>query len=267
MKYVKTLMADPATLEGYPGNAKLHAEEDLDASVATGQFRSVLARQLDDGQLQLLAGHGTTDALRRSMAKKVRVEVIVADDDEALRIVVADNEIGRKAGYDEARLAELLRQLDEGSGFAGSGFDSAGYDDLLAKLAAAAETPLPLGEQDENTWRAATGADERDRYELKGTRTVAFDYSYPVFVWLAEQLTILREREGVESNSDLFVLLIERETDSKAPESLDDEAGPEQPEDDASGQDPDPDDEPAKYPVVEAGDGNLSIDARGADAR
>jgi hypothetical protein len=221
VKFIKTLQVDPALLLPFPGNAKLHDDDELDASVKRfeGQFRAVLARQLPDGGMQLLAGHGTTAALSRAGLKKVRVELISADDEEALAIVVADNQIGRAAGYDEKALAELLGRLDEGAGFAGTGFDSQAFDDLMAKLAEAADTPLPLGDED-NTWKADTAQDERDRYELKGTRTVAFDYAYPVFVWLAETLAGLREVRSVDSNSDLFVRLVEEASGTTAPESL-----------------------------------------------
>jgi hypothetical protein len=236
VKFLKLLTVPPEELTAFPGNAKEHDDDELDGSANRfGQFRSVLARKLEDGQLQLLAGHGTTAALMRSGLSKVRVELIECDDDTAIGIVVADNAIGRRAGFNESALATLLGRLDEGGGFAGTGVTSAEYDDLLAKLAESAATPLPLTESaDDNTWRAATAQDERDRYETKGTRTVSFDYSYPVFVWLAEQLAILREEHEVESNSELFVLMVERWTDSKAPESLDDPAGPDDPEDDDS---------------------------------
>jgi hypothetical protein len=225
VKFVKLLTVPPSELQPFPGNAKEHDDVELDGSAARfGQFRSVLARKLPDGALQLLAGHGTTAALMRSGLEKVRVELVECDDDTAVGIVVADNAIGRRAGFNESALAELLSRLDATTGFAGTGVSSAEYDDLLAKLAEASKTPLPLG--DSNAWKDDTMGDYRDRYEEKGTRTVSFDYTYPVFIWLAEQLAILRERESVESNSELFVLMVERATDSKAPESLDDPAGP-----------------------------------------
>lgn len=241
VKFVKVLQVSPEELRPFPGNAKEHDDAELDASAERfGQFRSVVARKLEDGSLQLLAGHGTTEALGRSGLAKVRVELVECDDDTALGIVVADNAIGRRAGFNESALAALLAQLDEGSGFVGTGVSSAEYDDLLAKLAEASATPLPLGDSpDDNTWRTANGQELRDRYETKGTRTVSFDYSYPVFVWLAEQLTILRDRLELESNSELFVALVSEATGSTPPESLDDEAGPEEPENAASGDDGD----------------------------
>ena len=241
MKFVKYLNLKPDALLPFPGNAKEHDEAELDGSVArfNGQFRTVVARQLEDGTYQLLAGHGTTDALARAEVAKVRVELIEATDNEAVDLVVADNAIGRRAGFNESALALLLKQIDEsGRGFEGTGVTSAEYDDLMAKLTAVAETPLPLGEPEaDTTWKTANMQDLRDRYETKGTRTVSFDYPYPVFVWLAEQLAILRDREEVESNSELFLLLVGTATDSTPPESLDEEAGPDEPEDERSADD------------------------------
>jgi hypothetical protein len=228
VKFIKVVQVKPDELEPYPGNAKEHDDAALDDSVARfGQFRSVVARRLDDGRMQLLAGHGTTEALRRAELARVRVELVECDDEEALGIVVAENAIGRRAGFNESALAELLTRLDgSAAGLKGVGVTSQEMDDLLAKLRETAETPLPLPDSsDENTWQTANMQELRDRYEAKGTRTVSFDYTYPVFVWLAEQLAILREEFGVESNSELFLRLVADQVDSNPPESLDEDAG------------------------------------------
>src|SRR3954468_18651484 len=86
IKFVKMLQLAPAELRPFPGNAKEHDDDELDGSVKRfGQFRSVVARKLDDGGYQLLAGHGTTEALARSGLEKVRVELVDASDDDAWR--------------------------------------------------------------------------------------------------------------------------------------------------------------------------------------
>lgn len=261
VKYVKTLQVAPADLEPFPGNAKLHDDAELDRSVERfdGQFRSVLARRVNDGRLQLLAGHGTTEALNRAKLAKVRVEVIECDDDTALDIVLADNRIGSLAGYDDAALAELLGRVDESKGFAGVGWTAGEYDDLMARLAEAAETPLPQTDpagdsSEDNTWKTATMDDLADRYDSKGTRTVSFDYTYPVFVWLAEHLAILRGQRGIDSNAELFVALVEEVTGTEAPAELDDPAGTdaEEPEDASSAPETDLVDPRASEPFEDA---------------
>jgi ParB-like chromosome segregation protein Spo0J len=115
VRYVATETVPVDALEAYPGNARVHDEPALDESARTnGQYRSVVARRLEDGTLQLLAGHGTVGAFRRQGAGEVRVEVIEADDTEARRIVLADNGTSRGASYDESLLLDLLDAASEG---------------------------------------------------------------------------------------------------------------------------------------------------------
>jgi hypothetical protein len=233
MKYLKTVVLTPDDLDDYPGNAKEHDEVALAESIqSNGQFRSVLARRVGR-RIQLLAGHGTTQAIRRSGATDVRVELIEADDDEALNIVLADNEIGRRAGYDKDKLVALLKQADGREvAFTGTGFDAGQYDDLLAELAKAAQTPLEHVDPGTGgeTWHTPSLTDLRDRYESKATRTLTFDFTWATFEWLVAQFEVLREARGVESNADLLIRLVEEASGTTAP-------GP-QPDDAAYGEQP-----------------------------
>jgi 1-aminocyclopropane-1-carboxylate deaminase/D-cysteine desulfhydrase-like pyridoxal-dependent ACC family enzyme len=71
VRYVATETVPVDALEAYPGNARVHDEPALDESARTnGQYRSVVARRLEDGTLQLLAGHGTVGAFRRQGAAR-----------------------------------------------------------------------------------------------------------------------------------------------------------------------------------------------------
>lgn len=139
-RYLETLEVPPDQLQPYPGNAKLHDGPALEESVRrNGQFRAVLARRLPDGTLQLLAGHGTTTAVHQAGAGPVRVEIVAADDDDARRIVLADNALGARAGYDEQALLDLLDEAKANGGFPGTGYDEDVYRELADKL----HEPLP----------------------------------------------------------------------------------------------------------------------------
>jgi ParB-like chromosome segregation protein Spo0J len=132
VRYVATETVPVGALEPYPGNARVHDEPALDESARTnGQYRSVVARRLEDGTLQLLAGHGTVGAFRRQGAGEVRVEVIEADDTEARRIVLADNASYRNAGYDERLLLDLLDAAAKDGGLEGTGYDEDALRELL----------------------------------------------------------------------------------------------------------------------------------------
>lgn len=118
-------------LVDYPGNARIHDDEALDGTVAgLGQFRNVLARELPDGRLQLLAGHGTKDALLRA-GKAVEVEVRdVPDDDEARDIVAADNGTSRRATFDDVKLLALLKASEAAGTLARTSYASTDVEDL-----------------------------------------------------------------------------------------------------------------------------------------
>jgi hypothetical protein len=123
------------SLEAFPGNARVHDDAALDESAAlNGQYRSVVARELPDGRVQLLAGHGTRDAFARRGDVSIRVEVIEADDSEARRINLADNGTARQASYDEGLLAELLAAAAADGGLPGTGWDEAAYRELVQSL-------------------------------------------------------------------------------------------------------------------------------------
>lgn len=94
----------------WPGNPRVHDDQVLDASIEThGQFRMLLTRELPDGRLQLLAGHGTREALRRSGRTEIEVEVRdVPDDAQAGAIVLMENRANDRASYDTDKLVALL---------------------------------------------------------------------------------------------------------------------------------------------------------------
>lgn len=132
MRYLDTRAVAIDALQPYPGNARRHDDAALDESAeANGQYRSVVARQLPDGALEVLAGHGTWGAFTRKGDTTIRVEVIDADDTEARRIVLADNGSSRRAGYDDAALLALLDAASQDGGLTGTGWDAQAFTDLL----------------------------------------------------------------------------------------------------------------------------------------
>jgi hypothetical protein len=174
LQYLRTERTELDELTEYPGNARVHDDKSLDESVRlNGQYRSIVARELDDGKLQILAGHGTANALRRKGNTHARVEVIRADDREARRIVLADNGTSRNAGYDDALLLDLLDAASRDGGLGGSGWDSDAYNVLLSK---SNENPFdeePLTEQADDSAQLPEGFhvlvtcdDERAQGEL-----------------------------------------------------------------------------------------------------
>jgi site-specific DNA-methyltransferase (adenine-specific) len=131
VRYVATETLPIDSLQPYPGNARIHDTEALDASAETnGQYRSVVARRVDGG-VQILAGHGTWGAFQRRGDTSIRAEIIEADDTEARRIMLADNGTSRNASYDERLLLGLLNEASSDGGLVGTGWDGDAYKDLL----------------------------------------------------------------------------------------------------------------------------------------
>lgn len=121
MDYIETVEVPVGDLIHFPGNAREHADEQLQASVRRlGQFRSVVVRLMPDKSYVILAGNGTVDALREVGYQYARVEVIECDDDEAGRINVADNRLSDIATDNSGLLAEQLLKFD--GDYAGLGF-------------------------------------------------------------------------------------------------------------------------------------------------
>lgn len=128
---VETVPID--ALLDWPGNARRHDTAALDESIEHhGQYRTIVTRELPDGRLQILAGHGTRDALARAGHATVEVEVRdVPDDTTARRIVLMDNAAADRAGWDQPALLALLDAAAADGGLAGTGYTDDAYRALL----------------------------------------------------------------------------------------------------------------------------------------
>lgn len=155
VRWVETVDLPIDSLQPYPGNPRKHDENALDESVTTnGQYRAIVARRLPDGTHQILAGHGTCNAVARTGAATVRVEVIEADDRAARRIVLADNRTSELATYDDTLLLDVLDAASRDGGFLGTGWDTDAYRELLDSIGSENPFDGPGGSADD--------ADEQD---------------------------------------------------------------------------------------------------------
>lgn len=126
-------LAEPvASLEPYPGNARTHDLPLIAGSLtANGQYRALVGQT---SSRRILVGNGTLAAAIELGWTHVAVEWHDGDDAWAARVVLVDNAASDHAGYDEAALAELIREAELlNAGLVGTGFDAA----YLAELDAA----------------------------------------------------------------------------------------------------------------------------------
>lgn len=145
-------LVDISLLEAHPKNARRRSKQARaalrDSLARNGQYRTVIARRLPDGRLQLLAGHGTVEAARELGWARVGVDVHDGVDDKtAARIVLADNRTSDLAEYDDTLLAELLGSIADD--LLGTGYSDEDFAQLLAANAAGGESFGGLTDPDE----------------------------------------------------------------------------------------------------------------------
>lgn len=143
---IKELRRVPAgMLRANPRNWRTHPEAQRDALrgvlAEIGFASALVARELDDGTLELVDGH-----LRAETAPQALLPVLVLDvsEEEATKLLLTLDPLAALAGTDQVQLAELLATTE---------FTSPQLDTLLADLAAAAD-------------EAATAVDAAERADV-----------------------------------------------------------------------------------------------------
>lgn len=124
---IADLAVPTAWLKPYSRNPRRGDVDAIAASLlAHGQYRPIIARAGGE----VLAGNHTLLAARQLGWSRIAAVVLDVDDDQALRIVLADNRTSDLGTYDNELLIELLAELDVGlTGLAGTGWAA---EDLAA---------------------------------------------------------------------------------------------------------------------------------------
>ncbi|MDT0377252.1 hypothetical protein RM572_00480 [Streptomyces sp. DSM 42041] len=140
-EYLRTADVPLGDLTPFPGNAKVGDVDAIRASLRrNGQYRALVVREVEDGQLIVLAGNHTLTALTAEQQTSARCEIVRCDEHTARRINLADNRTADLGRYDSDALAELLTGLD--GDLDGVGYTDADLDALLAPGEAFAALPL-----------------------------------------------------------------------------------------------------------------------------
>lgn len=118
------------SLEPHPDNPRIgNVSKIVESIQANGFYGSVIVQK--DTNL-ILAGTHRWKAAKEAGMTKIPATFVEVDDEQAKRILLADNRTADLAGYDEAVLADLLREIGEPMG---TGYTSGDVEDLLASLA------------------------------------------------------------------------------------------------------------------------------------
>ena len=133
MKKIGQLEVDKVAikdLELHPQNAR---EGDIGAIMeslqAHGQFRAIVVQK---SRMRVCAGNHTTQAAELLGWKTIAAHILDIDDDQALRILLADNQTSDMAHNDPKILTDLLESMIHTEyGLEGTGFTGEDLDDLL----------------------------------------------------------------------------------------------------------------------------------------
>lgn len=131
---IKHTIVDIDSVETHPNNVRQGDIGAISESLKVhGQYRPIV---VDKRTNRILAGNHTWKAAKTLGWTQINAGFIeTKDDDEALRILIADNRTTDLASYDDAELANLLKQLAEtDEGLLGTAFDGDDLDQLLNDL-------------------------------------------------------------------------------------------------------------------------------------
>lgn len=139
----KTELVGVGELECHPANPRRGDLDAITESIQTNGWYGMLVAQRSTGYV--LAGNHRLLAARRLGIPEVPVVWVDVDDERALRILLADNRTSDLGTYDDAELAELLKNLAAGQdGLVGTGYDAAALDALLDDIASKNGDEEPL---------------------------------------------------------------------------------------------------------------------------
>ncbi len=115
----------------HPRNARRGDVSKLTESLsAHGQYRPIVVRRETN---EILAGNHTWRAAKELGWETIAVTYVDCDDEQALRILLADNRYSDTSQYDEGSLIDLLEILsDTEEGLTGTGYDSEALASLTA---------------------------------------------------------------------------------------------------------------------------------------
>ncbi len=116
-------------LKVHPDNPRQGNVSDIARSIEINGFYGAIVAQKSTGFV--LAGNHRLMAAKETGAKTIPVAWVDCDDEEARRILLADNRLSDLATYDESILATLLEELAQTEiGLDGTGYDSDFLDEL-----------------------------------------------------------------------------------------------------------------------------------------
>jgi hypothetical protein len=191
---------DPAipvsSLEEHPENPRRGDAKAVNESIATNGFYGAILVQRSTGRV--LAGHTRLKAAKQSGATSVPGIWLDVTDEQAKRILLADNRTSDLAYYDDDALFRVLGSiLEDGSSLKGTGYDDATYKLLLRNDTEPDD--LYVG----NVQQGLTPGDRATIYDSSDIRSIILPYAGEVYDEVVANLTALRQELDLKTNADV----------------------------------------------------------------
>jgi ParB-like chromosome segregation protein Spo0J len=140
-----SIVAPIDSVHPHPRNANRGDVEAIRESLRVhGQFRTIVVQKSTGN---ILAGNSTWAAAKAEGFAEIAAILLDVDDEQAVRILIADNRLAELGeGYDERLLAELLGSLPD---LEGTGFEGDELQEMLDRLAEEALSGAGDGEGDD----------------------------------------------------------------------------------------------------------------------
>jgi hypothetical protein len=199
-------------LKPYPNNPrKGNVDLIVESLEAYGQYKPIIVNKRTG---EILAGNHTYEAAAQLGWKEIAVSYVDVDAATAAKIVAIDNRTSDQGTYDTEMLLKLLDELPD--------LNATGYgqeettteispETVFSPIFGTAESP------DDNVQQSIKMSEYADRYAEKQTRIFMVDYHNSVFVWFIDKLTDYRAANGLTTNADALIHLIEGVSGEKAP--------------------------------------------------
>jgi hypothetical protein len=168
---------------------------------ANGQYKPIVY-QPSTGHI--LAGNHTWKAAKALGWKTIGATAFDCTDEQALRILIADNRASDLATYNDKELFDVLQELaDSVEGLQGTLYDGDELDDLAYRLQGSqgfVAEGLTLGEL-------------KDNYENNDVRNLSLPYDREKIELIKQRLETVRKKMDVETFSDVVWNLVEKQYD------------------------------------------------------
>lgn len=184
-------------LTEHPENPRRSDDRLIEELIRANGFYGVLTVQRATGHV--LAGNGRLRAARRVGLETVPVVYVDVDDDEARRILLADNRASDIGVYDDEALTALLSTLQEETGLDGTGYTDADLKLLLGQL----------GEPGYGTaGHGLTPGERQAAFDAADVRTIVLPYQAERYGAIVTALGALMKALDMETFADVVATLV-----------------------------------------------------------